>query len=101
MDEAIAIVSKVCAYTNHTILAGALEKWPIAFLEKSSSAVNADHPRNLDNRIRATVKDRTTYIIQNGLCAYGSHGHPLRLQRQRRCLPAHRDFKEYRAEQLL
>ena len=34
MDEAIAIVSKVCAYTNHTILAEALEKWPIAFLEK-------------------------------------------------------------------
>ena len=66
MDEAIAIVSKVCAYTNHTILAEALEKWPIAFLEK---AVPQLMPiiRELDNRIRTTVKDETTYIIQNGL----------------------------------
>jgi len=33
MDEAIDIVSKTCAYTNHTILAEALEKWPYAFLK--------------------------------------------------------------------
>ena len=59
MDEAIAIVSKVCAYTNHTILAEALEKWPIAFLEKAVP--------QLMPIIRATVKDETTYIIQNGL----------------------------------
>ena len=66
MDEAIAIVSKVCAYTNHTILAEALEKWPIAFLEK---AVPQLMPiiRELDNRIRTTVKDEATYIIQDGL----------------------------------
>ena len=66
MDEAISIVSKVCAYTNHTILAEALEKWPIFFLEK---AVPQLMPiiRELDNRIRATVKDESTYIIQNGL----------------------------------
>ena len=35
MDEAIRVVSKTCAYTNHTILAEALEKWPIAFLKKA------------------------------------------------------------------
>ena len=66
MQEAIDVVSKTCAYTNHTILAEALEKWPIAFLEK---AVPQLMPiiRELDNRIRATVKDETTYIIQNGL----------------------------------
>ena len=34
MDEAIAVVSKTCAYTNHTILAEALEKWPLKYLEK-------------------------------------------------------------------
>ncbi len=34
MDDSINIVSKMCAYTNHTILAEALEKWPIWYLEK-------------------------------------------------------------------
>ena len=66
MDEAIEIVSKVCAYTNHTILAEALEKWPIAFLDK---AVPQLMPiiRELDNRVRAKVKDESTYIIKDNL----------------------------------
>ena len=34
MDEAIEVVSKTCAYTNHTILAEALEKWPVYYLKK-------------------------------------------------------------------
>ena len=64
--EAIEIVSKVCAYTNHTILAEALEKWPIAFLDK---AVPQLMPiiRELDNRVRAKVKDESTYIIKDNL----------------------------------
>ena len=66
MDEAVSIVSKVCAYTNHTILAEALEKWPIGFLEK---AVPQLMPiiRELDNRVRAKVSDESTYIIKDGL----------------------------------
>ena len=66
IDEAISIVSKVCAYTNHTILAEALEKWPIYFLEK---AVPQLMPiiRELDNRVRAKVADESTYIIKDGL----------------------------------
>ena len=66
MDEAIEIVSKVCAYTNHTILAEALEKWPIGFLEK---AVPQLMPiiRELDNKVRAKVADESTYIIKDGL----------------------------------
>ena len=65
MDEAIEIVSKVCAYTNHTILAEALEKWPISFLEK---AVPQLMPiiRELDNKVRAKVADESTYIIKDG-----------------------------------
>ena len=66
MDEAISIISKMCAYTNHTILAEALEKWPIAFLNKAVPQLMRII-RELDNRIRATVKDESTYIIQNGL----------------------------------
>ena len=66
MDEAIEIVSKDCAYTNHTILAEALEKWPISFLEK---AVPQLMPiiRELDNKVRAKVADESTYIIKDGL----------------------------------
>ncbi len=66
MDEAIEIVTKVCAYTNHTILAEALEKWPIYFLDK---AVPQLMPiiRELDNRVRQRVSDESTYIIKDGL----------------------------------
>ena len=35
MEEAISIVSQCCAYTNHTILAEALEKWPLDYLEEA------------------------------------------------------------------
>ena len=66
MDDAIKVVSKVCAYTNHTILAEALEKWPLYFLEK---AVPQLMPiiRELDNRVRKKVKDESTYIIKDNL----------------------------------
>ena len=65
-EEACEIVSHVCAYTNHTILAEALEKWPIGFLDK---AVPQLMPiiRELDNRVRAKVSDESTYIIKDGL----------------------------------
>ena len=35
MDDAIEAVTRACAYTNHTILAEALEKWPISYLKKA------------------------------------------------------------------
>jgi starch phosphorylase len=66
MADAIAIVKKVCAYTNHTILAEALEKWPIRFLTR---AVPQLMPiiRELDNVVRRNFRDETTYIIKDGL----------------------------------
>lgn len=66
MEKAIDIVSKVCAYTNHTILAEALEKWPIHYMEK---VVPQLMPiiRELDNRVRENVSDESTYIIKDGL----------------------------------
>ena len=66
MEDAIEVVKKVCAYTNHTILAEALEKWPLYFLEK---AVPQLMPiiRELDNRVRKTIKDESTYIIKDNL----------------------------------
>ena len=66
MDDAVRIVSKVCAYTNHTILAEALEKWPVHFMTK---AVPQLMPiiRELDNQIRKKVSDESTYIIKDDL----------------------------------
>lgn len=62
MDEAIDVVSKTCAYTNHTILAEALEKWPIDYLEEVVPHL-LPIIRELDNRVRAKVSDQSTYII--------------------------------------
>lgn len=57
MDEAIGTVSKTCAYTNHTILAEALEKWPLEYLEKVAPAI-VPIIKELDKRIRAELKEK-------------------------------------------
>lgn len=64
MDEAIDLVTKTCAYTNHTILAEALETWPMSYME---AVVPHLLPiiRELDNRVRSKVTDRSTYIIDD------------------------------------
>lgn len=64
MDEAIDVVSKTCAYTNHTILAEALEKWPMDYLEQVVPHL-IPIIKELDARVRATCKDKTTYIIDD------------------------------------
>lgn len=62
MDDAIEVVSKTCAYTNHTILAEALEKWPIAYLKK---VVPHLMPiiEVLDNKVRRKYDNKKLYII--------------------------------------
>ncbi len=62
MDDAIEAVTKSCAYTNHTILAEALEKWPISYLKK---AVPQLMPiiEVLDDKVRRKYNDASLYII--------------------------------------
>lgn len=62
MDEAVEVVSKTGAYTNHTILAEALEKWPMEYLEEVVPNL-VPIIKELDERVRKTVKDESTYII--------------------------------------
>ena len=66
-EEACGIVSKVCAYTNHTILAEALEKWPVEMLEEAAPQL-VPIIRQLDQRVRAKYpREETAIIDQNGL----------------------------------
>ena len=64
LDEAIEIVTNTCAYTNHTILSEALEKWPIKYLE---NVVPNLIPiiKELDKRVRNKYEDDSVYIIDN------------------------------------
>ena len=62
MDEAIEVVSKTCAYTNHTILAEALEKWPLAYLEKVVPQL-VPIIKELDKRVAKKYKDPKVQII--------------------------------------
>ena len=66
-EEAVDIVTKTCAYTNHTILAEALEKWPVSFLEQ---VVPQLMPiiRALDETARKRTEDASTAILdENGI----------------------------------
>ena len=62
MDEAIEVVSKTCAYTNHTILAEALEKWPLSYLEKVVPQL-VPIIKELDKRVAAKYDDPSVQII--------------------------------------
>ena len=64
MDDAIEVVSKTCAYTNHTILAEALEKWPISYLEKVVPVL-VPIIKELNNRIRKNNPDPVIQIIDD------------------------------------
>ena len=72
MDEAIDTVSKICAYTNHTILAEALEKWPIAYLEKVVPQL-VPIIRKLDARIRKLYRDPKVQIIDKDKRVHMAH----------------------------
>ena len=64
MDDAVEVVSKTCAYTNHTILAEALEKWPLRYLEKVVPVL-VPIIKELNNRIRKVNPDPVIQIIDD------------------------------------
>ena len=72
MDEAIDVVSKTCAYTNHTILAEALEKWPVKYLQK---VVPQLMPIiwELDKRASIKFSDPKVQIIDNNMRVHMAH----------------------------
>ena len=71
-DEAVEIVSKTCAYTNHTILAEALEKWPIDYLQKVCPQL-IPIIRDLDYKIKNKYNDESVFIIDNNNIVHMAH----------------------------
>ena len=72
MDEAVAVVSRTCAYTNHTILAEALEKWPLEYLEKVVPQL-VPIIKELDVRIRKLYPDEKVQIIDKDKRVHMAH----------------------------
>ena len=64
MDEAIKVVSKTCAYTNHTILAEALEKWPLDYLKKVVPQL-VPIIEELAARVQKKYKNKKVWIIDD------------------------------------
>ena len=72
IDEAIEIVSKTCAYTNHTILAEALEKWPISFLKEVVPQL-VPIIEVLDDKVRRRFDDESVVIIDKNDTVHMAH----------------------------
>ena len=71
-DEAAEIVSNVCAYTNHTILAEALEKWPIHYLEDIVPQL-VTIIRKLDEKVKAKYPAENLAIIDSNNLVHMAH----------------------------
>ena len=72
IDEAIDVVSRTCAYTNHTILAEALEKWPIGYLKKVVPQL-VPIIEILDDKVRRRFSDESTAIIDRNDTVHMAH----------------------------
>ena len=71
-DEAAEIASHVCAYTNHTILAEALEKWPIHYLEDIVPQL-VPIIRKLDEKVKAKYPAENLAIIDSNNLVHMAH----------------------------
>ena len=72
MDDAIEIVSRCCAYTNHTILAEALEKWPVEFFKEAVPQL-LPIMEVLDDKVRRKFDDPSVYIIDKNDLVHMAH----------------------------
>lgn len=72
LDDAIEVVAKTCAYTNHTILAEALEKWPLKYIRKVVPQL-VPYIRSLDRKVKAVHKDPAVHIIDENNVVHMAH----------------------------
>ncbi len=72
IEEAIGVVSKTCAYTNHTILAEALEKWPMHFLQQAVPQL-VPIIYELNNRVNKKYQDPAVAVINGDNCVCMAH----------------------------
>ena len=72
MDDAIEVVSGTCAYTNHTILAEALEKWPMDYFKEAVPQL-IPIMEVLDDKVRRKFDDPSVYIIDKGDRVHMAH----------------------------
>ena len=72
MDEAIDVVSRTCAYTNHTILAEALEKWPVSYLKQVVPQL-VPIIEVLDDKVRRKFPDESVAIIDRNDVVHMAH----------------------------
>ncbi|MGE9834680.1 glycogen/starch/alpha-glucan family phosphorylase [Streptococcus orisratti] len=71
-DEAVSIVSKMVGYTNHTILAEALEKWPLDYLNEVVPHL-VTIIEKLDELVRAKYADSAVQIIDESGRVHMAH----------------------------
>lgn len=72
MEDAISVASRMCAYTNHTILAEALEKWPMWYLEKVVPQL-VPIIKMLDVKVRERYQDPRVAIIDENQMVHMAH----------------------------
>ena len=72
MDDAIQVVSRTCAYTNHTILAEALETWPMEYFKDTVPQL-IPIMEILDDKVRRKFDDQSVAIIDRGDRVHMAH----------------------------
>ena len=72
VNDAIDVVSRTCAYTNHTILAEALEKWPLHYLQEIVPQL-VPIIEILDDKVRRKYADESVAVIDRNDVVHMAH----------------------------